>query len=170
MHEAIVIYLQCKVKILLDGESVCLFGESGPVPDENKYWQRAIENINIAPQDMNLLILYDCLTHRLLECIDEYLLEMKEVRIMPLAVAARYMKALYGTRSFEACGILFKENDDGWSFEYIRDCLLRQHDSFSKLFSPLTSIEDIQRELTESKKNIARTNNKLKSLQKKLER
>lgn len=164
------ICLQSKIKILLDGEPICLFGESGPVPDEDKYWKRALENINAGLRDVALLILYDHLKANLLERIKTHLLDVRELRLLPLDATAEYLKLLCGEQSFDACGILFTEDETGWNYEYSRKDLSRQSLFFRETFSSLRVIKDLQEELADRKKNFIRINNKLKSIQKKLDR
>ena len=172
MHKAIVIFLEGKIKFFLDSLQMSLYGEKNPVKDDEKCWQRIMENSNASPQDLEFLLLYDCRTTSLMERISNYLSDVKILRIINLTAVADFLSVLHGAEKFVSCGCFFERGENKeWRIEFLPvgdegDFIQL---SFDQLFSPLSDIENLQKNLSESQRNLARSNNRLKSLQKKFE-
>ena len=66
MHEVILIFLRGRLKVFVNGNQMFLYGELKPVPDDDKNWQRILDNLNVPPKEISLLLMCDETTDGLL--------------------------------------------------------------------------------------------------------
>lgn len=171
MHEVILIFLRGRLKVFVDGRQMFLYGELKPVPDEDKNWQRIMNNLNVSPKEISLLLLCDKMTDDLLMRITKFLSGINKFRLTDLNSVTKIIAALYDTKAFMFCGCAVRFGENGeWQCDFtddFDDTTDMKKLSFANVFSFLPAVVTLKKELGNCQRNFARVNNKLKSLQKK---
>lgn len=169
MREVIVLALQEKLLLFVDGQKSPLFGERRPVRNEDKTWQRILENINVAPSEITMLVIYEKLDGALLSRIAKFLSDIHTLKLIDLFSLTSSLVALHGVKNFIFCGCLTQTDNQGKrTWEYAEEKINLPEIAPADVFSQIPSIEKLHSSLNECRRNLARNSNKIKSLQKKL--
>ena len=173
MHEVMIISLQDKLKLFDAGGQIFLYGESKAVADEDKTWQRITGNINIAPQELSILFLYDKFKIASINRIAKFFPDVNTLRMTDINSAAKILSLLHGKDEFIFCGAAIRFDKAGeMHCEYTEDADIKglRRLSFEEIFSQEETINSLKKKLKDSQRNATRAENKLKTLQKKLGR
>ena len=169
MREVIVLTLQERLLLFVDGQQSPLFGERRPVRNEDKTWQRILENINVSPSEITMLIIYEKFDGEFLSRIAKFLSDIYILKLTDLFSMTSSLVALHEMKNFIFCGCITQIDNQGKrTWKYVEDKINLPEISPADVFSQVPSIEKLNNSLNECRRNLARNTNKIKSLQKKL--
>ncbi len=163
LHEVIIISLQGKLKLFDESGQVFLYGENKAVVDEDKSWQRIISNLNLAPQNLSVLVLYEKVTAELLNRIAKFFSGVNMLRLTDIKSLATCLYVLHGRKEFVFCGTVARFDKQGDLIcKYTEDTAIDGLTilSFKKVFSQ-------EEDLRSLKKQLWNAENKFKTLYKK---
>lgn len=166
LHKVIIIALQGKLKLFDENGQVLLYGESKAIVDEDKSWQRIVDNLNFAPQKLSLLVVYDKLTDALMIRIPKFFSGVNSLRLTDVKSLATCLSLLHAEKNFVFCGTVARFDRQGaLSCEYTEETSIN---GLTKLpFKEIFSQEETLRAL---KKSLVLKENQLKTLRKKMNR
>lgn len=169
MHEVILISLRGRLKVFVDGNPMFLYGELKPVTDEDKNWQRIMNNLNVSPKEISLLLLCDKMTDDLLRRITKFLSGINNFRLTNLRSVTEIINALHDAKAFMFCGCAVRFGENGeWQCGFtddFDDTTDMKKISFANIFSFLPAVITLKKKLVDCQRNFAYVNNKLKRFQ-----